>query len=29
LLCQLDVARQDYVANWLDEALALPIPVLV
>lgn len=28
-LSQLDVARQDYRSNLLDEALALPIPVLV
>jgi hypothetical protein len=28
-LSQLDVARQDYVGNRLDQALALPIPVLV
>ena len=28
-LSQLDVARQDYGGNRLDEALALPIPVLV
>jgi hypothetical protein len=29
LLSKLDVARQDYRGNLLDEALALPIPVLV
>lgn len=28
-LSQLDVARQDYAGNRLDDALALPIPVLV
>ena len=28
-LSQLDVARQDYVGNRLDQALSLPIPVLV
>jgi hypothetical protein len=28
-LSQLDAARQDYGGNRLDEALALPIPVLV
>ena len=28
-LSQLDVARQDYGGNRLDDALTLPIPVLV